>query len=88
MFSQTTVDFVLQNAYVMRAPLGNGLDSALVYLNPSSVTRALTATESELLPFLWFAIQPRQHTGVLASYLRSERLDTGRPWRCCKHYDG
>lgn len=71
MFSQSrSGDFVLQNAYVdLRAPIGNGLDfrvgvfesivgyeSSDSYLNPN-FSRSYG-----------FAIQPRQHTGALASY--------------------
>lgn len=70
MFSQSSGDFVLQNAYVdLRAPIGNGLDfrvgvfesivgyeSSDSYLNPN-FSRSYG-----------FGIQPRQHTGALASY--------------------
>ena len=70
MFSQSTGDFVLQNAYVdLRAPIGNGLDfrfgvfesivgyeSSDSYLNPN-FSRSYG-----------FGIQPRQHTGGVVSY--------------------
>ncbi|HQC42031.1 MAG TPA: outer membrane beta-barrel protein [Verrucomicrobiota bacterium] len=70
MFSQTTVDFVLQNAYVdLRAPLGNGLDfRAGVFESVVGYESSDSYLNPNFSRSYGFAIQPRQHTGVLASY--------------------